>query len=95
MATQENSTTVPVLGNETQLMTNRKPMPVDEVVALFKCASDRFGELSALFAVLGQRKHETAFDIVKLASLGRDAASDYENMCGMWSEQVDDSGVSQ
>jgi hypothetical protein len=71
----------------------RQPMHEDEVVALFRCASERFGELAALFAVLSQRLGQQGLDEFKLATLGRDAAADYENLCGCWSEQVDESGV--
>lgn len=69
-----------------------QPMAKEDAAAFFRCCSERFGELYVLFDVIVRRvgKYD---DLHKLARLGKDAAFDYENMAGCWSEQIENAGV--
>lgn len=67
------------------------PMHKEDAVAFFACCSDRFGELAALFDVIAQRIDERD-NLHKLATLGKEAARDYENFADCWSEQLEKGG---
>jgi hypothetical protein len=68
-----------------------QPVHMADAVGWFNACSDRFGELSALFDVLAKRidKHD---DLRKLATLGKDAAQDYENVADLWREELEKGG---
>lgn len=69
-------------------------MHKDDAVGYFRCCSDRFGELAALFDAIAQRINEHD-DLHKLATLSKDAAADYENMADCWREELDKGGFRQ
>jgi len=70
------------------------PMHKDDAVMWFRCCGERFGELAALFDAIAGRinKHD---GLHKLATLGKDAAADYENMADCWREQLEKGGFQQ
>ena len=70
------------------------PMHKDDAVTWFRCCHERFGELAVLFDVLTQRIDEHD-DLRKLATLGKDVASDYENMADCWREELEKGGFRQ
>ncbi len=75
-------------------MADFNPLHVGDVAAFLRSASDRFGELAALFDVLSQRLHvDEQDDLRKLARLGKDVAFDYENTFDSFREQVEKGGV--
>lgn len=68
------------------------PMPVDDAVMYYDIAKDKFGELAALFHMLMMQTGEFD-DAHKLARLGYDVATDYENQVACWREQLENGGV--
>ena len=72
-------------------MSNHSPMPKDDAVAYYRIASDKFGELYALFDAISKAlpEHDKAR---KLATLGKDVAQDYENQADCWREQLQHGG---
>lgn len=70
------------------------PMHKDDAVKWFGACHERFGELAALLEVIARRcdKHS---DLLKLARLGKEIASEYENMADAWREELQKGGFRQ
>lgn len=71
-----------------------KPMHKADAVRWFEACHERFGELAALLEVIAGRcdKHS---DLRKLSRLGKEIASDYENMADCWREELQKGGFQQ
>jgi hypothetical protein len=72
-------------------------MHKDDAVAFFGSCFARFGELAALFDAIRILANDprNAVMLARLAMLGEDAASDYENMADCWREQLEKGGFQQ
>ena len=70
------------------------PMPIEDAVMYYEIASDKFGELAALFGALKQRlgEHGELYELHKLDRMGVDVATDYENQVDCWREQLKEGG---
>lgn len=71
-----------------------RPMPKNDAVAWFRCCSECFGELAALFDAI-RRQCATGTDLDKLCALGAEVASDHENMADCWREELEQGGFLQ
>lgn len=62
--------------------------PSADMALHLRVASDKFGELAAIFDIIERRTDEQD-DLHKLARLGKDVAQDYEEQAACWREKLE------